>query len=429
MYKIDCQIPEYMNSASFWITKINDADGLILSSNAISDFNYKISKKVPVLCDFDAKQGYIDFNTLSNLIESYKIPQKQMYSAEGHPIESNFYKQLVLNTNLEAVLEKNPIKYGITFKKTQLRNFPTDTAIYASLQHAEMKNFDRLQETGCEPCEALLLLHSSKDKKWYFVKKYNYYGWVKADDIAISKNRKDVFDYIETKNFLTVIDKRITISINYDGYDSISYGMGTKLYLTKPAASHSDYLYVKIPLRSVDGALYYKEVKLKKSSSIIEGYLPYTRANILSQAFKFLGTGYDWGDKNFGQDCSGFILAIYKSFGFKLPRNADEQEASFINTKNSIIFNEHDNQKIRNQKLDSLKPGAAIFKDGHVMMYLGKHDNIHYMIHSFAEYGVLTQNGAYECRTAMMVAISPVTLKNSKGVPFINTFTSCVVYE
>ena len=78
--------------------------------------------------------------------------------------------------------------------------------------------------------------------------------------------------------------------------------------------------------------------------------------------------------------------------------------------------------------MDKLKPGAALFLQGHVMMYLGKYTGTHYMIHSFSGYGVKNGSG-YESRTALLVAISPVDLPSASGLPFVQKFTSAVHYQ
>lgn len=78
--------------------------------------------------------------------------------------------------------------------------------------------------------------------------------------------------------------------------------------------------------------------------------------------------------------------------------------------------------------MDKLKPGATIFMQGHVMMYLGKYKGAHYIVHSFSQYGV--KNGStYEPRTALLVAISTVDLVTTSGIPFIKEFTSAVHYK
>jgi len=54
--------------------------------------------------------------------------------------------------------------------------------------------------------------------------------------------------------------------------------------------------------------------------------LPFTRANLLRQAFRFLGERYGWGHDYQGRDCSGFVSEVYRSMGVQLPRNTSDAE-------------------------------------------------------------------------------------------------------
>ncbi|WP_399387467.1 NlpC/P60 family protein [Thermoanaerobacterium sp. CMT5567-10] len=77
---------------------------------------------------------------------------------------------------------------------------------------------------------------------------------------------------------------------------------------------------VKLPTKDVNGNLVFKDALVSTLQDINRGYLPYTRANILRQAFKLLGDRYGWGDSFNGRDCSSFIMYVYKTFGFRLPK-------------------------------------------------------------------------------------------------------------
>lgn len=47
---------------------------------------------------------------------------------------------------------------------------------------------------------------------------------------------------------------------------------------------------------------------------------------LLNQATKYLNTPYLWGGKSpFGIDCSGFTQVVYKTGGYKLPRDSSQQ--------------------------------------------------------------------------------------------------------
>jgi len=430
MYNDDYKFPDIMNSAPFWMSDIYDANDIILSEIEIGKFNNNIKLLISSLYDLENEDDIISSKVLFKLIQSYTLFSKDMYDSSGCLVLNDYYEKIIHNTNLNSVKDNAPVKYGISLKKTSIRSFPEESAIFSSIWHCKLNNFDRFQETACLPFEPVLILHESYDKKWYFVKIYNYVGWIKADDVVIAVDKKQIFDYVNSKDFLMVISKETNLTISSQGSSTITIncGMGTRLSILKPLDSNSmDNYVVQYPTRDVNGFLLFKNAIINKSDDTIAGNLPYTRYNIINQALKFISTPYDWGDKSTGKDCSSFILTIYKCFGLLLPRNADEQENSFYKPHNSFVFSEYESLKDRYATMENIKPGTSLFLKGHVMMYLGKYMKIHYMIHSFSAYGVKSGSG-YESRDALIVAISPVDLPSTSGVPFLQKFTSAVQY-
>jgi len=431
MYKADYKFPKFMNSAVFWMSGIDDANKIILSNIEIEKFNNNLKPVISSLYDLENEDDIISSNSLIKLVQSYTLFTKDMYDLSGGLVHKDYYEKIIRNTNINSVKGNTQVKYGMSLKKTSVRSFPVESPIFSCTEHSKINNFDRFQEAACFPFEPVLIFHESYDRKWYFVKNYNYIGWVKADDIIIAQDKKQIFDYSNSKDFLMVISKETSLTINEEGFSPIiiKCGMGTRLSLLKPLDSNLiDNYVVQYPTRGINGKLLFKNAIINKNDDIIKGNLPYTRYNIINQALKFIDTPYDWGDKFSGKDCSSFILTIYKCFGLLLPRNADQQENSFYKTDNSFVFKKDDLLKNRYSTINKLKPGAALFLQGHVMMYLGKYSGTHYMIHSFSGYGV--KNGfGYDPRDALLVAISPVDLPSASGVPFLQKFTSAVHYQ
>lgn len=429
MNKLCYNIPYCVNTPSFWINHITNAKEVLLSPKDINNFNETIKTKISSLNFLSTNEILLTGKTITQYIQCYSLPSKNIFDYNGQLINDNFYEEILLNRNLENVRDIVPIKYGITLCKSSLRTFPTETAVYYSIEHSKLSNFDRFQETSCFPFEYLIILHKSLDKKWYFVKTYNYIGWIKAENIAICDDKEELFNYINCKDFLIVTGKEITLDIIKDINTTVKIkcGMGTKICRLESYKTLDHYV-VKIPIAKNNGKIAFKTAYINKKEDVTVGYLPYTRENIITQAFKLLNIDYDWGDKFNGKDCSSFIMTVYRCFGFLLPRNANEQEKSFINNNNSIVFSPQDTLEHRYNYMNNLKTGAALFKTGHVMMYLGKYNEIHYMIHSFAEYGI-KNHSSLERKLALGVAVSPVDLLTSSGKTFLETFTSAVYFH
>lgn len=420
------EVIEDMLSPEYWIRKIDNADKVIMTPQEIENFNRKIINKVGMVCDIETYKESLKKDELIKLIKSYKIPKKPMYNRYGNLIEEDFYDDVIENTNLEKIEDVNPVKYGIAIRNTSIRSFPTEETVFDKQGDIE---FDRFQETGCQAFEPLVILHKSKDKKWYFVQMYNYSGWIKAEDIAVAKDKKELFDYINSLSFLLVTGNYIKTQSNpFDkNVSKLEFTMGTKIYLEKENILHQignqsvigNYL-VKLPVRNEEGNLDFRYALISKKEDVNVGYLPYTRENISKQAFKLIGDRYGWGDSLGGRDCSSYIMYIFKTFGIRLPRNADEQEVS---EGKSYKFTEEMPIEERIKVFDSVKPGALVYMPGHAMMYIGKEKGIPYIIHDFHGYGEKKED-KYEFIPVNEVMVTSVLLPTASGVPFIEKFTS-----
>jgi len=96
-----------------------------------------------------------------------------------------------------------------------------------------------------------------------------------------------------------------------------------------------------------------------------------TRQSLVDFAMTFIASDkrsalpYVWGGTSLetGADCSGFVQAVYKEFGYELPRTADVQ----VNCGTPV------------EKYEDLKPGDLIGTDGgdHIMIYVGDNMVVH----------------------------------------------------
>ena len=83
---------------------------------------------------------------------------------------------------------------------------------------------------------------------------------------------------------------------------------------------------------------------------------------IASYACQSIGNPYVAGGTSLteGADCSGFTYAVYKSFGYNLPRNSTDQR----NVGSAVDFSQ-------------AQPGDLICYSGHVGMYIGDNKIVH----------------------------------------------------
>ena len=138
-----------------------------------------------------------------------------------------------------------------------------------------------------------------------------------------------------------------------------------------------------MPSKDEDGNITRKTIIVKKEQAHV-GYLPYTKRNIIIQAFKYEDIPYRWGGMNDGIDCSSFVSNVYRTFGFEFPRNTSEQRKS-VGKIISLV------DKTNEEKLTILQKHAPslLFKKGHVLIYLGPINNTHYVINATGKRSIL----------------------------------------
>lgn len=100
------------------------------------------------------------------------------------------------------------------------------------------------------------------------------------------------------------------------------------------------------------------------STSFTEGMTSYDKGVVVAEfAAQFEGNPYVWGGTSLtnGADCSGFVLAVYKEFGVKLPHsaNADQKQGYAVDG------------------IDNAQPGDLVCYSGHVGLYIGNGQIIH----------------------------------------------------
>jgi len=200
------------------------------------------------------------------------------------------------------------------------------------------------------------------------VQSYYYTGWIASDCAAVcSREEFDRFAEVRANLYVTVTDARLD-------RNGVRLDMGTVLpYLSE---DENDFL-VSLPARGENGTLILRTERLPKESCIL-GSLPYTPENTIHQAFAFLGTPYGWGGAGGNVDCSGFICAVYRCFGMYLPRNTGEQllyNGESVNLSGLTADQKH-------AALTGLGMPSTVHWTGHVMLYLGEKNGVHYVIHA-----------------------------------------------
>lgn len=353
-----------------WITAYEnkgDPHAVILDENEIAQLNEKIRESCPTVHKMDEIPESIHGTDVASWIGLGKPPFSQKLDRDGKPITRERIDAIEANKNLSAIPTSVRPQTAIVTKRTNIRTIPTPVNFYDETD--EKQQFDRIQEAELILGTPVLILHESTDGVYRYVQSYYYRGWVKAEALALT-------DHADYMRFLP---ERLTDFVTVTA-DTVTLASGEKLDMGAAfpyISSTGDSFTAELPCRDEAGKLYTKSVTLPKKHSHY-GRLPYTYSNFVTQAFKFLGTEYSWGGYNEGVDCSGFVCAVFRSFGIFLPRNTGEQKdhAGSITPlagmeKDAIL-----------ETLGSIVTPSAIFRPGHVMLYLGIDDGKIYVIHA-----------------------------------------------
>jgi len=379
-----------MNSPNYWIGLHSDSNKVILDEDGIEAFNKKITTaKDTKVYDLKNYPESLTKHRLAKYINELPVPDEDRYIDENK-VKKEYYNPIKQNMDIAGIKDNNSILYAFTIKRTNLRTLPVKDPSYSEPNDFE---FDYFQETAVETSEPILVLYKTLDNNWFFIQTSNYRGWVDSKDIAIAKTKSEWLSFLSEKNFIVVTANKLRLSINpyTPALSELEFGMGCRLPVftaenqpnTVDGQTSVGNVVVKVPVRNTDGLLEFKNALIPCSSDISYGYLPYTKSNIIKQAFKMLGDRYGWGGLFGSHDCSSLVCDVYKSFGINMPRNTTEQELLPCTT---ISFSNESYEK-RAAIISNVQVGSALYMPYHTMIYLGTVGGKQYVIQSVYSYG------------------------------------------
>ena len=349
-----------MNHASenLWIKNIKNPDKPLFSIITIENFNRAARENI-----FSDKNSepQSDFSEIIKQTDNLRAYGKKRILSEVKKIISG--------------LEKCE-KFALTVKRTSMRSLPTNANF-----HTEDMEIDRIQETGIEIGEPVKVILCSG--RWLYAKVPFYEGWIRENSVAYA-TVKQVKEFYFSKDFYVVTGNYVYTMPSSDKSISFKrFGMGAKIPAGRAGETggevRTNRIVVKIPVRN-KGRLSVKNAFLPENANISRGYLLPTRRNIVKEALKLVGEPYGWGDSFGARDCSSTVRSIYKTIGLELPRNASEQEKMNLGIRKDFSgLSKEEKLKL----LDEFQPGDLLFMQGHVMMYFGKRNGIHYVFHNF----------------------------------------------
>lgn len=421
VYKAFPEISPQVLDAAFWIGRLGDPDKILMSEEQITRFNQVNCTRSKSVEDIWNAGESISREDLLQLIAGVSEPRAAYrYSEKGKRLDSKDFESFSANIDFKGLPETMTVQYGMTIRRTGMRAYPT---YKKALKQKGALGFDHLIISAVYVAEPMLILAKSIDRRWLFVQTDTVRGWIPEMDIAYG-NRQDILDYMRRKPFVIITSPFAWVTLidhqsNSDPH--IRLDMGIRLPLADETALHREhYAAVVLPLRNGEGKLSFAGRAYIPMNDIHSGYLPYTRANIIRQAFMFHGESYGWGGSGNSRDCSAFLSDIYRTFGIVIPRNSIDQAFDSIGLTYS--FSNLASMEDRLHLLDLLSMYAPfpIYKPGHAMLYLGSYKGRHYVIHDAAGFYTLNRKGKPVRSRIMKVVVFPLEIMhdaNGKTFP------------
>jgi cell wall-associated NlpC family hydrolase len=377
-----------MQSPDYWINKIPNAEKAVKTPAEVEKFNDFIRSFVKENVDVFKLDTVRPGKQITDILtlEYETLKNRKLFGVDDKYVPKSFFEEQIKPlVQIDKVPSRVKMKWGAVVRSTSVRAIPT---MVKMLEEKGDVEFDQLQFTLVKLWTPVGIYHSSSDGKWLYIQAPYVRGWVKAKDIAIFPNRGELKKYAGSDHFLVVTGE--SVKVYKDSQRTILLqkpSMGTVIPLaaaeksqgTKTSSGSGNYV-VWMLYRKEGGGAGVAKAYINKSSDVSKKFPAYSQANIIRQAFKLLGQRYGWGGQYNGRDCSGFVHDVFLSMGVAFPRDSKQQ--AIVGTQLGF-FKPNEDDAGKKAALNSARPGLALIKmPHHQMMYLGKVNGEHYVIHS-----------------------------------------------
>jgi cell wall-associated NlpC family hydrolase len=416
----------------FWIGQLAHPDRVIMDTAAIAAENARLFQLDPSMHDLRKLPATLTRAQVEGWITGLAdAPDRPLFDAAGKPVAQATLDAAVANRALSAIPAQQATRYGLVVHRAALRTFPTALRVFSSDDDSDI---DRFQESGMFPGTPVVIAHASADGQWLFVVSPRYAAWVEKRFIA-EGSAKQVFDYVDKTPYrvVTGASVRTVFTPEQPTVSQLQLDLGTRVPLAsglaadQPVNGQTAYTSwtLDLPARGADGKLQFVPALLQKNADTAADALPLTRANIIRQAFKFLGERYGWGHSYDGRDCSGFVSDVYHSMGVQMPRNTSSQGVSSALSR--LAFSKASTHDERLRAAHALQLGDMVYIPGHVMLSLGQWKGQPWVIHDVLGMSYHKPDGSTAHVTLNAVSVTPLLpMLYGKDSTFTDHMTSNV---
>jgi hypothetical protein len=387
-------LPE-MREPSYWIAKMRNPDKVVmtleeirarnkdyvqrmnnfnqLDSNLQKQINHELSSRPGLLAfipDIDSKTPDELSALTRNMVDKEIKFLRRGYFGNILSIQYSDQELKAIEDELafDKIVNQKKIQSGITIQDSRLRIIPGLRPEYIGNTGKtgwDMWNFDIV------PIGSLVrVLHISKSGGFLFVLTKKGYGWVNSEEVAIGPKDK-INNFYKAKDFVVCTGDRVPFYSNPNcTYVSGYFRMGDHLPVVR-----TNTRMIQVPTRQLNGELLIQNAWLKPDADIHKGYIPYTRKNVVIQAFKLLDNIYDWTGGWYGRDHATQIRDIFSVFGFKFPSMGGLLTA--YSDSKRVLYPKDGIEAQKKVILDN-EPFLTlqICSSGHSQIYLGNYNGV-----------------------------------------------------
>ena len=417
----------------FWIQRQPFANKILVDAATVAARNANLFARDASMHDLTGMPATLSSAQVRGWIEAISSrPTRTLYDMQGKEVSSAMLDALTgRNLALGTIPASQSTRFGLIVARATLRAFPTLERVFSRLGDTDI---DRWQESAEFPGTPVVIAHASADSQWLFVVSPRYAAWTPAQYVAEGPRDKVLAYYTDQAPYrvITGAKPRLAYTPDNAALSELQLDMSTRLpEINTPSAAtiHGQapayHWTVRLPVRQEDGSLDFAPALLPRSEDSHLGPLPLTRANIIGQAFKFLGERYGWGHDYNSRDCSGFVSEIYASMGLLMPRNTSAQAVSPVFRRTH--FETGDARAKRMAAINALDIGDLIYIPGHVMMFIGRIGDTPYVIHDTNGGTVKDPDGTLRSLKLNGVSVTPLTaLHFDAETDYIDRITNIV---
>ena len=400
--------------AAHWIARWPGAEHVAMQAKAVAAQNDRLLANDPSVTRLAALPEVMTTAAIRARVLALSSPPTALRYGEdgrllGEADRQRWSDALDLEA-LDAADGERALGWALVTRRAALRTFPTHERVFSAPGETDL---DRFQESAFFPGTPVAVLHASADGRWRFVVGATYAGWIEEDALAHTDRDTALGFAARASRVILEPVARLATTPDAPAVSGLALDMGVALperrdWTVTEAVNGQSALashVVEVPTRDASGALVLTTALLPRGEASQDGPLAASRANVLRQAFRFLGERYGWGHANGARDCSGFVSEVYRSVGLVLPRNTGDQARSPAFARQSLVGLD------RAARLDAaaaLAPGDLLYLPGHVVMVVGHDERGPWVIHDVHKLRVREAGGELVEWRANGVVLTPL---------------------